>query len=153
MGLGYVKQARVYAVVVGWLGLWAACSRDDDGPPFVPSDEITSSAVILVPDRETKTVSAILGFNDLDAIAYLMVRKSGGNQFSAKVDRSELAASYVFTYTIQPGDPESFRLVLTAHYNDGNVSHELSLQVDRSEERRVGKECVSTCRSRWSPVP
>src|SRR3546814_17568665 len=25
------------------------------------------------------------------------------------------------------------------------------LDVDRSEERRVGKECVSTCRSRWSP--
>src|SRR3546814_17782125 len=24
-------------------------------------------------------------------------------------------------------------------------------QVERSEERRVGKECVSTCRSRWSP--
>src|SRR3546814_12485359 len=23
--------------------------------------------------------------------------------------------------------------------------------VKRSEERRVGKECVSTCRSRWSP--
>src|SRR3546814_18569412 len=23
----------------------------------------------------------------------------------------------------------------------------------RSEERRVGKECVSTCRSRWSPHP
>src|SRR3546814_16054808 len=22
---------------------------------------------------------------------------------------------------------------------------------DRSDERRVGKECVSTCRSRWSP--
>src|SRR3546814_13628935 len=25
--------------------------------------------------------------------------------------------------------------------------------VTRSEERRVGKECVSTCRSRWSPYP
>src|SRR3546814_12334665 len=25
------------------------------------------------------------------------------------------------------------------------------LDVTRSEERRVGKECVSTCRSRWSP--
>src|SRR3546814_14689834 len=24
---------------------------------------------------------------------------------------------------------------------------------NRSEERRVGKECVSTCRSRWSPEP
>src|SRR3546814_19812777 len=23
----------------------------------------------------------------------------------------------------------------------------------RSEERRVGKECVSTCRSRWPPSP
>src|SRR3546814_10874345 len=26
-----------------------------------------------------------------------------------------------------------------------------SCQFQRSEERRVGKECVSTCRSRWSP--
>src|SRR3546814_14508242 len=25
------------------------------------------------------------------------------------------------------------------------------IAVSRSEERRVGKECVSTCRSRWSP--
>src|SRR3546814_17690108 len=25
------------------------------------------------------------------------------------------------------------------------------LHAQRSEERRVGKECVSTCRSRWSP--
>src|SRR3546814_17938367 len=27
----------------------------------------------------------------------------------------------------------------------------INIQVNRSEERRVGKECVSTCRSRWSP--
>src|SRR3546814_8914821 len=26
-----------------------------------------------------------------------------------------------------------------------------STSTTRSEERRVGKECVSTCRSRWSP--
>src|SRR3546814_16881445 len=25
------------------------------------------------------------------------------------------------------------------------------MRLARSEERRVGKECVSTCRSRWSP--
>src|SRR3546814_14575557 len=31
--------------------------------------------------------------------------------------------------------------------------HLLPTLVDgRSEERRVGKECVSTCRSRWSPA-
>src|SRR3546814_16381929 len=28
---------------------------------------------------------------------------------------------------------------------------ERQLAEQRSEERRVGKECVSTCRSRWSP--
>src|SRR3546814_20679628 len=27
----------------------------------------------------------------------------------------------------------------------------IALMAIRSEERRVGKECVSTCRSRWSP--
>src|SRR3546814_11773635 len=27
------------------------------------------------------------------------------------------------------------------------------LPTPRSEERRVGKECVSPCRSRWSPYP
>src|SRR3546814_4820995 len=32
-------------------------------------------------------------------------------------------------------------------FRDG---HEIAGDV-RSEERRVGKECVSTCRSRWSP--
>src|SRR3546814_9578024 len=32
------------------------------------------------------------------------------------------------------------------------TDHLLSLGApERSEERRVGKECVSTCRSRWSP--
>src|SRR3546814_11941587 len=29
----------------------------------------------------------------------------------------------------------------------------IALKPDRSEERRVGKECVSTCRSRSSPYP
>ena len=32
--------------------------------------------------------------------------------------------------------------------NSGNVPVRIGA---RSEERRVGKECVSTCRSRWSP--
>src|SRR3546814_2204200 len=32
-----------------------------------------------------------------------------------------------------------------------NVTRSLLRAPVRSEERRVGKECVSTCRSRWSP--
>src|SRR3546814_18096479 len=34
----------------------------------------------------------------------------------------------------------------------GNIFHG-AMSLHRSEERRVGKECVSTCRSRWSPYP
>src|SRR3546814_15126666 len=39
---------------------------------------------------------------------------------------------------------------------DGRQAKRQDVPVDpvescRSEERRVGKECVSTCRSRWSP--
>src|SRR3546814_20341109 len=31
------------------------------------------------------------------------------------------------------------------------LEHQQQPAIGRSEERRVGKECVSTCRSRWSP--
>src|SRR3546814_13370281 len=34
---------------------------------------------------------------------------------------------------------------------DGRKVKVLLDSLQRSEERRVGKECVSTCRSRWSP--
>src|SRR3546814_16617727 len=34
---------------------------------------------------------------------------------------------------------------------DGRLPASYVYRRTRSEERRVGKECVSTCRSRWSP--
>src|SRR3546814_13666432 len=40
----------------------------------------------------------------------------------------------------------------SALIGSGVISGILPL-VSRSEERRVGKECVSTCRYRWSPDP
>src|SRR3546814_16443604 len=37
-------------------------------------------------------------------------------------------------------------------FNKAARNRDLQAVIDRrSEERRVGKECVSTCRSRWSP--
>src|SRR3546814_13598621 len=33
----------------------------------------------------------------------------------------------------------------------GDLESGRGILVQRSEERREGKECVSTCRSRWSP--
>src|SRR3546814_11508013 len=42
---------------------------------------------------------------------------------------------------------------LAAQRLDARVEGRVAAQrgIDRSEERRGGKECVSTCRSRWSP--
>src|SRR3546814_8438178 len=42
-------------------------------------------------------------------------------------------------------------LDITAPASQGKVKADLLKIVNRSEERRVGKEGVSTCRSRWSP--
>src|SRR3546814_4746723 len=48
----------------------------------------------------------------------------------------------------QPGRPDRYGLVPCGI---ADPAARLSLIYQRSEERRVGKECVSTCRSRWSP--
>src|SRR3546814_13862804 len=53
-------------------------------------------------------------------------------------------------------DTSALRLTTARYYTpsgrsvqEGGVTPDIP--VPRSEERRVGKECVSTCRSRWSP--
>src|SRR3546814_12336442 len=42
---------------------------------------------------------------------------------------------------------------LTREASVGDGARRPLLRHERSEERRVGKECVSTCRSRWAPDP
>src|SRR3546814_13885501 len=54
----------------------------------------------------------------------------------------------------KPAAPDD-RVAVVEHGADPAFGHILAAQDAaedlRSEERRVGKECVSTCRSRWSP--
>src|SRR3546814_13507529 len=50
----------------------------------------------------------------------------------------------------QVSDP-LFKRELRLEYEDYMPYRVRVGAVGRSEERRVGKECVSTCRSRWSP--
>src|SRR3546814_10051679 len=58
---------------------------------------------------------------------------------------------------LMPHGPHNIRDVLATHILKQTGSYEqASYAIQdtpemRSEERRVGKECVSTCRSRWSP--
>src|SRR3546814_5761530 len=64
--------------------------------------------------------------NDIDAVAATAVRLNAAlNEVHVETNDGDLL----------DGDACDFDLVL------------------RSEERRVGKECVSTCRSRWAPCP
>ena len=60
-------------------------------------------------------------------------------------------------YQIRAADPNARIIVLTTYDGDEDIYRGMRagaksyLLKDRSEERRVGKECVSLCRSRWSP--
>src|SRR3546814_132153 len=48
-------------------------------------------------------------------------------------------------------DPATSKEHLMLTLGDVSDGKPVLARVHRSEERRVGKECVSTCRSRWSP--
>src|SRR3546814_20673330 len=61
--------------------------------------------------------------------------------------RKLYAESGYFTY--DPGFTSTASTESKITYIDGDEG--VLLYRGRSEERRVGKECVSTCRSRWSP--
>src|SRR3546814_20228358 len=41
--------------------------------------------------------------------------------------------------------------LMAEHRNEMKPKRSIDERAPRSEERRVGKECVSTCRFRWSP--
>ena len=54
--------------------------------------------------------------------------------------------------TITAPDTDTIIELVQAHIADAHDSFELEDMIEaRSEERRVGKECASMCRSRWSP--
>src|SRR3546814_11515597 len=64
--------------------------------------------------------------------------------------QTERAAHEAWASLIEKA-PKAAQLMhlLTARVGEHNAV--VVSQKTRSEERRVGKECVSTCRSRWSP--
>src|SRR3546814_12326118 len=61
------------------------------------------------------------------------------------------AAEFIACRAHQPEDEKARAFEASGHYMLGEVDKSYDLAQSRSEERRVGKECVSTCRSRWSP--
>src|SRR3546814_16482605 len=85
---------------------------------------------------------------------------------SSDLDRHQLldlgGRKHVAVDAVQPDrlDPAAHFLQLVLGMRQGQnatlAEHDVEVELlaqslPRSEERRVGKECVSTCRSRWSP--
>ena len=122
----YIVNIWVLAFFSGFY----SCSKDEENEPYIPIDEITVSIAELVPDKETKAVSTTLTFKNIGEIDYLLITKSGGESYSAKIEKPELSASYLFRYVVKKTDPESFRLLLTAYYKGGNKSKEKVLTID-----------------------
>src|SRR3546814_18840618 len=54
-------------------------------------------------------------------------------------------------FLLERGQRAHVIVMLMAGDDPAHVLRAEAQLFDRSEERRVGKECVSTCRSRWSP--
>src|SRR3546814_13194560 len=78
----------------------------------------------------------------------LLVHGAAGASGLAAV---EIGKALGATVIATAGSPEKLA-VARAHGADHCIDYVATDFRDaRSEERRVGKECVSTCRSRWSP--
>src|SRR3546814_5494359 len=69
------------------------------------------------------------------------------SDWSSDVCSSDLHADVTLSFYEPVGDGPVFA---TLGFRTDRVDAG-AVRVWRSEERRVGKECVSTCRSRWSP--
>ena len=124
-----MKNILIVGVILYML-LLLSCSKGEESEPFIAGDEIEAMETDLIPDKGTRTVSTTLNFKNLDAIDYLIVKKSGGESYSAKIDKSELTANYKFKYVISNSDPDFFKLLLVAIYKDKNRSKELTLNID-----------------------
>src|SRR3546814_16342077 len=76
--------------------------------------------------------------------------------YTRVISRGELSASLEKVYQYFPRLKQ--RRGSQAGYTSGGeqqmtaIGRALMANPNRSEESRVGKECVSTCRSRWSPM-
>src|SRR3546814_7726810 len=74
------------------------------------------------------------------------------SDWSSDVCSSDLAAlKMARQYFVEIGQPQRRHIIARRQSYHGNTLGALAVGGnERSEERRVGKECVSTCRSRWS---
>ena len=75
-----------------------------------------------------------------------------GKKILDEQSRPKLRESYILD-TLECGEASFAMACLLANrkYDKNNHPDDIKSHQYRSEERRVGKECLRLCRSRWSP--
>src|SRR3546814_15232703 len=99
------------------------------------SSDVCSSDLLLQEMRDRLGMAVMLITHDMGVVAETTQRVVV--MYAGRVVE-EATAEQLF------GDPKH-------PYTQGLIRSIPRMDLGRSEERRVGQECVSTCRSRWSP--
>src|SRR3546814_16764600 len=119
------RPSQIAAVVLGVAEeeLSRSCrSNDDDGPPAALVQDALRAAVVIAP---------------VGAVEAVQAHRSAG---ARGMDEAALADI----------DADVAHVAAAAEEHQVRRGQALWGDARRSAERRVGKECVSTCRSRWS---
>src|SRR3546814_15434872 len=99
----------------------------------------------LSPELSRQSHAGCLAF-EMSAGRHRFIVNSGAPKFSGR-DYRLLARTTAAHSTVTLNETSSSRLLRSAFCRSSILAG-----LSRSEERRVGKEGVSTCRSRWSAV-
>src|SRR3546814_11630956 len=106
--------------------------RISDWSSDVCSSDLASGTATITPESPSLTTGRV-------NVTYTAAGCSGADTVTALVTVDGVTLTAKETITVQPAELGGLAFVSATP------------SVIRSEERRVGKECVSTCRSRWSP--
>lgn len=99
----------------------ASCRKQDVTP--TPSARNTFTVLnTKVSSDVDGMVKVDVTFTGLEGITHLNVRKSGAGVFAEQINKSQLSANYSYIYHITNDDPQSFQLVFSVRYDDGNDS-------------------------------
>src|SRR3546814_12472169 len=127
---------RLVAAAAVAIGLLAACSMDD------PTNRFAQLTYQHRPD-----IGLDVGEIQIEQ-AYLTPGQPPNVDHLFPVQPKDAAVRWAQDRLVARGDRLAFRYIVR---EASAVEIALPTSGGRSEERRVGKECVSTCRSRWSP--
>src|SRR3546814_3832142 len=121
-----------------------------------PSDTADADQGNLFATQRVASYADIVGSRQLgDRVADALGGDYDGDALAGKVKAVVVPETVILEITATDTDPETARDIAQA-YAEGLSATVADLETpdggERSEERRGGKEGVSTCRSGWSPV-